>query len=239
MLEGMIIMCDAVVRWAHRYADLAEKMAAEETRPQRKEELLRIASNCRWVPENPPRDYWEALQSARFMHAASQKEKTMRKETALNRMDTDLYPYYIKDKKEGKITPEFAIELFNCFLMKTREVEAWDMESKAMRHSQDTLLPDITICGLDEEGNDMTNEVSAIILRAMATMKFSEPTIYIRVHDKMSTDFLKFALKCNMEHRGGCPAYLNDKLGTERFLEYGVPLEECVKWQTSDRKSVV
>ncbi len=234
MLEGMLIACDSVINWAHRYADLAEEMAKNETRPERKAELERIASNCRWVPENAPRDYWEALQSIRFMHAASQKEKTMRKESALNRMDQDLYPYYKADVEAGKLTPEFAVELFECFLMKTREVEAWDPEVAEMRHSQGTLLPDITICGKNEKGEDTTNEMSCIILRAMATMKFSEPTIYIRVNDKMDPEFLKFAVKANMEHRGGCPAYLNDYLGTQKWLDYGtIPEAECYNWQTS------
>ncbi|MCL2337412.1 MAG: hypothetical protein FWC60_08335 [Firmicutes bacterium] len=233
LLKGMIICCDAVIDWAHRYADLAEEMAKTASSPERKAELERIASNCRWVPENAPRDYWEALQSIRFIHVAVQKEQPMRKETALNRMDQDLYPYYIKDKDEGKITPEFAIELFNCFLLKVREGEAFDPEARAMRHSQGTLLPNVTICGMDEDDNDCTNEMSYIILRSMATMKFSEPTIYIRVHDKMSTDFLKFAIKANMEHQGGCPAFLNDKQGTDRFLEYGIPKELCCDWQTS------
>jgi len=233
LLESMIISCDAIVNWAHRHADLAEEMAKTASSPERKEELERIASNCRWVPENPPRDYWEALQSVRFLHAAAQKEKPIRKETALNRMDQDLYSYYIKDKVEGKITPEFATELFSCFLMKVREGESFDYENPDSRHSQGTLLPDVTICGLDEDGNDCTNEMSYIILRAMATMKFSEPTIYIRVHDKMSTDFLKFAVKSNMEHRGGCPAYLSDKIGTEKWDEYGIPREQSTNWQCS------
>ncbi len=233
MLEGMILNCEAIIRWANRYADLAEKMAAEETRPERKKELEKIASNCRWVPENPPRDFWEAMQAVRFMHAASQKEKTMRKETALNRMDLDLYKYYIADKEAGRITPEFAVELFGAFLIKTREVESWDPETPEMRHSQGTLLPDITICGMDEDGNDCTNEMSCIILRAMANMKFSEPTIYIRVHEKMDNDFLKFAVKANMEHKGGCPAFLNDRIGTEKWLEYGIPLSYATDWQTS------
>ena len=49
----MLISCDAIIDWAHRYADLAEEMAEKETSLERKKELERIASNCRWVPENP------------------------------------------------------------------------------------------------------------------------------------------------------------------------------------------
>ncbi len=61
-LKAMDISCDAAVIFARRHAELAEKMAAEETNPARKEELRIIASNCRRVPEEAPRTFWEALQ---------------------------------------------------------------------------------------------------------------------------------------------------------------------------------
>jgi formate C-acetyltransferase len=67
-LRGMGIACDAAISFAERHAEMAESMAAVETDPQRRAELERIASNCRWVPANAPRDFWEALQMYWFMH---------------------------------------------------------------------------------------------------------------------------------------------------------------------------
>ena len=55
--------CDAIVLLANRHADLAEKMAAEEKDETRKQELLKIAEVCRWVPEHPARTFYEACQS--------------------------------------------------------------------------------------------------------------------------------------------------------------------------------
>lgn len=55
-LEAMAISCDAAILFAERHAELAEKKAAEEKDPQRKAELEKIASVCRWVPANAPRD---------------------------------------------------------------------------------------------------------------------------------------------------------------------------------------
>ncbi len=52
--KAMDISCDAVIVFAERHAALAEKMAAEETNPTRKSELLEIAEVCRWVPANAP-----------------------------------------------------------------------------------------------------------------------------------------------------------------------------------------
>ena len=49
-LESVIETTKAAVTYARRYADLAEKMAAECNDSKRKEELLQIARNCRRVP---------------------------------------------------------------------------------------------------------------------------------------------------------------------------------------------
>ena len=50
--EGVIIVFEAWVRFANRYADLAEKMAADETSGDAKKELLEmaaIAGGCRII----------------------------------------------------------------------------------------------------------------------------------------------------------------------------------------------
>lgn len=62
-LEAMIIVCDAIMIWARRHADLARNMAANETDPKRKQELLEIAEVCDRVPAYPARTFREAVQS--------------------------------------------------------------------------------------------------------------------------------------------------------------------------------
>ena len=56
----------AIIRIAHRYADLAEEMASSESDKKRKAELLEIAETCRWVPEHPARTFREGVQSFWF-----------------------------------------------------------------------------------------------------------------------------------------------------------------------------
>ena len=53
-LTAMSISCDAAIIFAERHAELAEKMAGQETDPKRKEELKKIAEICRWVPAHAP-----------------------------------------------------------------------------------------------------------------------------------------------------------------------------------------
>ena len=68
--ESMIIVMEAIIAYAHRYAELAEKMAEECSDPERKEQLLTIAENCRVVPENKPQNFHQAIQLVWFTHLA-------------------------------------------------------------------------------------------------------------------------------------------------------------------------
>lgn len=77
-LEAIIIECDAIVLWAQRHAKLAAEMAEKETDPQRKQELETIAANCAWVPENPPRNFYEAVQAQWFTQMFSRMEQKNR-----------------------------------------------------------------------------------------------------------------------------------------------------------------
>jgi formate C-acetyltransferase len=56
-LKAMDIVCNAVIIFAERHAALASQRAGSETNEQRRTELERIASMCRHVPTNAPRDF--------------------------------------------------------------------------------------------------------------------------------------------------------------------------------------
>ena len=57
-----------------RFADLARKMAANETRESRRDELLAIAENCDVIAHQPPQTFWQALQLCYFIQLILQIE---------------------------------------------------------------------------------------------------------------------------------------------------------------------
>lgn len=233
LLEACIISCRAFIRYAERHASLARSQAAKETRGWRKAELLRIAEACERCPAEPPRDFFEAVQCVRLYHLVCWKESSDRPEVPIGRLDQILNPYYEKDKAEGKITPQGAAELLGALWLKIRECENLVTIPRSQRAAPGSLLPNITLCGVDAEGRDLTNEVSWLVLEAMAQVKLSEPAIYIRYNPGMDPRFLLHALRCNVEFGGGNPAFLNDALGTRRYLDRGVPLEDACDWNAS------
>ncbi len=233
LLEACIISCEAFIKFARRHADLAREMAAKETREWRKKELLRIAEACERCPAEPPRDFFEAIQCVRMYHLVCWKESSDRPEVPVGRLDQLLYKYYEADKKAGKITAQDAAELLGALWLKIRECENLVTIPREQRAAPGSLLPNITLCGTDKDGNDLTNELSWLILEAMAQVKLSEPAIYIRYHPNMDPEFVLHALRCNREFGGGNPAFLNDILGTQRYLDRGVPIEDACNWSAS------
>lgn len=67
-LRAMDIVCDAMIRYAERYAERLEELAAEEKDPVRKKELEKMAAICRRVPAHAPTTVHEALQHYWFIH---------------------------------------------------------------------------------------------------------------------------------------------------------------------------
>ncbi len=233
LLEACIISCNAFIKYAQRWADLARQQAAECGDEVRRAELIRIAEACERCPGYEPRTFFEAVQCIRLYHLVCWKESSDRPEVNVGRLDQLLYPYFKKDYEEGKITLQDAGELLGALWLKIREVENLVTIPREQRAAPGSLLPNITLCGVNEKGEELTNELSWLILEAMAQIKLSEPAIYVRVSDKMPDDFLLHAIDCNVRFGGGNPAFLNDAEGTQRYTERGVPLVDACDWDAS------
>jgi len=75
-LDAVVMSCEAVIGYAHRYSELAKKMASETNDAQRKEELLLISKITAKVPENGADTFQEALQSFWFVQQLLQLESS-------------------------------------------------------------------------------------------------------------------------------------------------------------------
>ena len=225
LLEAGRRGCEAMIRYAHRHAELARKMAAEEKDPARKAELEKIASNCDWVPENPPRDFWEALQLERFIYLGQNLETGQRSQI-LGRQDQYLYPFYKKDIEKGTLTVEQAAELWACFQMKVAQMEVIH-GGLARDTSQGHYGTKLVLGGLDREGNDATNELSYLMLHVMGLVKTAEPAYYVRWSPSTPKDFVIKGVWANTQVGGGNPAFHNDVHTIRMLTEEGCSLEDA------------
>ena len=109
--EAVIISNEAVIKFAHRYAELAMKQADSEQDQTRRNELIEISRICRRIPEYPPESLHEALQLICFVMETLQIENSGHS-LSLGRFDQYLYPFYQKDLETGRLTPLVEISTY-------------------------------------------------------------------------------------------------------------------------------
>jgi formate C-acetyltransferase len=207
--EGLIICLDAVVNYAKRYGQKALALAVKEKDTIRKKELEKIADVCNWVPENPARDIWEAIQVVAFMQIIIQTE-TSGDSVSPGRLDQYLYPYYKSDIKEGRYTIDEIQELLDSLWIKFNEiVKAQDSESIHI-HPGFPMTPNLTIGGQTPDGDDATNELSYLMLNSQKHIRLTNPQFTVRFHKNTPEDF-KMRVAEIVKLGTGMPAMFGDE----------------------------
>jgi pyruvate formate-lyase/glycerol dehydratase family glycyl radical enzyme len=238
ILDVMIMVCEALIKYARKHADLARKMAATEKNPTRKKELEEIAECCEWVPENTPRTFREALQFYWFIHLGLRKEAPYHSGPCPARIDQWLYPYYEKDIKEGHLTRQESAEMLGLLWVKLNEMQMVS-GSYFEKEAAGSLLQQVTLSGTTPDGKDATNELSFLILEVARQIQMPQPGIYVRWHNNIDHDFMVKAIIVNRETRGGIPAFLNDRIAIRNFLATGYSYEDAVDWSAAGCLSYV
>jgi formate C-acetyltransferase len=225
-LEAVIISLDAAVRWANRYAELARSMAEGESDEKRKQELLQIAESCSWVPENAPRSFHEVLQ-AWFLMFLLVRVLDIQTSGIGDRLDYLWYPFYKKDKEEGKITAEGAQELIEYVWLKFTELA--DFNAPIMGSGAHTTPRYATIGGQDRMGRDVTNEMTYIIMDAVKSLGLVEPMMVVRLHKNTPDEFL-YRFTDIMREDAGHYGIFNDEFMVPWLVSKGMPLEDARNW---------
>jgi len=187
--DAALICLNAAIKLARRYASLAREMAERETDLERKRELERIAETCEWVPANPPRNFYEALQCLWFCILGSWIEAPVVLNAPPLRFPQYMYPFYRKDREEGRITDEEVIELLHFFFLKINGL-AQVLPPHGKAFSSSRIGAQLSLGGLTPDGRDATNELDWLILEAQERIRLPEPLINVMYHDKLSEDFL-------------------------------------------------
>ncbi len=225
-LDAVMICCDAAKMFAQRFATLAEEMASKEENPQRKAELLQMAENCRWVPWNPPRKFYEACQFLWFTQVMASISYGVGLIGAVGRVDQYLYPYYKKDMEQGKITREQALELVEELLIKF-SYNLLLLPSFG-KHTASELGADedaLTIGGVGRDGEDATNELSYIWMDACKNMKNLTNTFSVRVSSKSSDEWLRKIAEVYSVTSG--PSLYNDDVTIPALVNNGTGFEDA------------
>jgi len=228
--KSAVIVCEAVINHARRYAALARKMAKEESEAERKAELLRIADACDHVPENPARTFHEALQSMAIIGVCKNYEHPMHNNPQWGRGDQYLYPYFIRDLNSGAITLEEASDLLAELVGRWGTQTFVSSESSMESHQINFGINNAMIGGVDSKGTDCSNELSYLFLHVVGLLQLSSPTLGLRWNKNTPSWLMNKAVRTNMATKGGIPLFENDEVVISHFLEDGIPMEEAAEW---------
>ena len=224
-LEAVMISCDAAIEYARRYARLALKEAEECTDPVRKRELLQIAQNCANVPEKGATGFYEACQSFWFVQQFLQIESSGHS-ISPGRFDQYMYPYYQKDMESGKITREFAQELMDCIWVKLNDLNKCRDAASAEGFAGYSLFQNLIAGGQNEEGIDVTNDLSFMSIQASMHVFLPQPSLSVRVWNGTPHEFLIRAAE--LTRTGiGLPAYYNDEVIIPSLMSRGLTLQDA------------
>jgi len=193
---------------ALKYSALCKKMSVTEKDKIRQKELLLMVGNLEKISWEPPQTFWEAIQALWLNHMLIMSDENYPGPgISLGRIDQYLLPYWEKSKKEG-MDAAFAKEILKCFWVHCNT--AYDATIRCGNQGITAGYGQlITLSGMGENGEDLTNELTYMILDVIDEMSpILEPKPNIRLH-KRSPSALYDKCVAMIRKSQGAPFLLN------------------------------
>lgn len=202
---------EAVTAFAAKYKAEAEKNGRTD-----------IAEVLTQIPAKGARNLREALQFFRIIHFSLWCEGDYH--NIAGRLDQLFYPYYLADIEAGKLTKAEATELVCDFFL---TFNADSLLYPGMQQGDNGQS--IMLGGRDENGKDMYNELSEIMLTASLELKLIDPKINLRVDKNTPKERFEFASKLTAVGIG-FPQYANDDVVIPALERYGYSKKDAANY---------
>jgi pyruvate formate-lyase/glycerol dehydratase family glycyl radical enzyme len=226
--EAMATCGRAILRYAERHAELAREQARAERDEARKRELEEMAAVLDWVPANPPRTFHEALQFFWVIEVVGHFLTVCGNGCGV-RIDQVWWPYYEADVRADRINREKALELVECLFLKIQDLGSppeWPVVFTATSGFDVTFSANI--CGSDAHGRDASNDLSCIIMEALANCHLTQPPIVLRYHRNISPRVIDRAIDL-LRTGQGHPSFYNEDLLEKFAFVRGYSCEDAGK----------
>lgn len=226
-LQAMDIAADALIGFAGRHANELEKLATNESGPDRRRELNEMAAICRHVPAHAPRTFHEALQYYWFVHLGVITETNPWDSFNPGRLDQHLYPFYKREVEAGTLTRERAKEILQSFWVKFNNHPAPPKVGvTALESNTYTDFALINVGGLTTDGKDATNEMSYLILDVIEEMRLLQPSSMVQLSKQNPDNLIKRAARI-IKTGFGQPSVFNSDAIVQELIRQGKSIEDA------------
>ena len=196
----------AIAAFLERFADSATVLATP------KGDF--VAKNLRTLVVSPPKTMAQALQLILILYVLQTHIDgvIIRSLGGLDRM---LYPYYQNDLRSGAFT-KAQLEEIVCYFFQTIS----SMEVCAN-------LP-FYICGMDEKGEDTTNELTYLLLEQYRALDIYDPKIHVMYHPGIDPNIVRMVEEMIREGKNSF-VFINTPLATKSLEKIGISPEDAKK----------
>ena len=211
--EAFLISCenclDSLEIYHSRYLDalLADEKYADNYRALKQ------------VPMQPPTSFREAVQSLWFTFSFI---RLCGNWPGIGRIDMLLGDYLKNDLEKGVLTLGEAREILAHFFIKGCEwITGSSNGSGDAQHYQN-----LVIGGIDEDGNELTNEVTYLVLDILEEFNIGDYPTTVRLSRSSPEKLLRRTAEV-IRHGGGALAVYNEDLILEALTQAGYPLRDA------------
>ena len=199
--DGLEHVVRGMQTWIGTTAAEARRLAEAEENPQLRQNLEEMAEINERLVDEAPRTFREACQWILWYDMAA---RMYNGSGSLGRLDVLLTPYYEREKADGTLGDEEAMFHTACLLVR------------------DTAY--LQIGGPDENGRDVTNAVSFMILEASRRLRIPV-NVGVCVGEDVDPELLHRSVEIMVENKQGVPKFLGIDRTTEGFARNDIPLE--------------
>ncbi len=207
-LSAMITAASMPIELASEYSTHCRNLAGNEKNPGRRSELEQMSLNLEKIAVKPAESFWEAIQFLWLSHMLVMSDENYPGPgISFGRVDQYLLPYW-KESSERGMTRDTAKEILKCFWIHCNT--AYDAMIKNGNQGITAGFGQLlTLSGIGENGEDLTNELTWILLEVIDEMSpILEPKPNVRIH-RNSPDSLLEKLTEMISTSQGAPFLMN------------------------------
>lgn len=211
-LESCLHCIRCMLLWRDRYIEALEEKGGYEANIR----------NLKRVPEKPATNFYEAVQCIWFCFSFL---RLLGCWPGIGRIDVVLGKYLKKDLADGTLTLPEAREILAHFFIKGCEwITGEPTSSGDAQHYQNLVLS-----GIDETGNDVTNEVTYLVLDIVEETGISDFPITVRINEHTDEALLRRVSEV-ISYGGGVVAIYNEPVILKALDDMGYPKEEAARF---------
>ena len=214
--NSMIKTLQSAIILADRYSKLAEQKSEQEKDPTRKKELKLIAKTCHKVPHQGAENLYEALQSYILLWQVMNLEQLPNPYAfSVGNLDRIMKPYY----KRTKVSKKLAVQLIRHFLA------FFEVGDRDWAISQN-----IMVGGSEVKGNDLSSDMTYIILEAYHQSNRPQPNFSVKIHPHTPFEFYRAISKFMFNFGHSSPSFLNDIVVFSALKKKGIAEENLKEY---------